>query len=384
MKQGFIFIFLFIFFQSSAQKKDTLVEQYLQTILNKQVKIDAFFKAGTFITHRQYANSKKLKEDNTIFYAALIHFTIQELRPLLTLEEKTLADSICIGITKAYDFYRNPKPRGSYNFWPFVNGKKTFFPNQGWFSRMSNRLALPDDIDDTAIILINLNVSSKQAQQLHDSTQFYVNGKHRWAKNTLDEFKNLPAYSTWYGIKMPIEFDFVAQCNYLYFTNYYRLLPTSADTATIQLVNQIIRKNYYLDKPFHVSPYYYNTINILYHAARLGSKYNVFDTDIKTKIIGQLNENLQKETNAFNKILLATSLLKFKYPLTNFNDDFIRKLNSNTTDFVFFKNYILAHLGNPIKRIAGSTRLSQFNWFCSAFNDCLILEYLVLKRNANY
>lgn len=384
MKQICIFIlWLNFYYQASAQKRDTLVHRYLQTILSKQVVADTFFKSGSFPTFRQYANSKKFKEDNTIFYTALIHFTINELKPLLTLEEKIIADTICNRIAKAYPFYKNPKPRGSYNFWPFENGQKTFFPNQGWFSKMSNSLALPDDIDDTGIILINSNITKQQAQQLHDSTQLYINGKHSWAKNTLSQFKKLPAYSTWYGIKMPIEFDFGAHCNYLYFANYYQINKTPADEATLQLVNEIIRKNYHVNNSFHVSPYYYNPINILYHTARLGSKFNVFDDDVKAKIIDQLNNYLQKETVPLNKILVATSLLKFKQPLVNFNDDFINKLNLHTTDFVFFKNYIMAHLGNAIKKMAGNTSLSQFNWFCSAFNDCLVLEYLVLKRNAN-
>jgi hypothetical protein len=182
---------------------------------------------------------------------------------------------------------------------------------------------------------------------------------------------------------MPIEFDFGAHCNYLYFANFYKLKPTNADSSTLQLINQMIRNNYHVTQPFHISPYYYNTTNILYHTARLGSKFNVLDEDVKTKVILQLKEYLQKETNSLNKILLANSLLKLRQPLHNFKDDFIGKLNLNTTDFVFFKNYIMAHLGNVIKKIAGNTKLSQFNWFCSAFNDCLVLEYLVLKRSVN-
>jgi len=78
---------------------------------------------------------------------------------------------------------------------------------------MNRSMALPDDMDDTVIDLLALGTDSTSASAVHLLMQQYTNHLNgKIIRNTKKSLKKLPAYSTWFGKKMPIDFDIL----YLY------------------------------------------------------------------------------------------------------------------------------------------------------------------------
>ncbi len=358
-----------------------LISQLFQNIINKQVTESKFFVEGSFICYRQHSNSPNLKQDNNIFYTALIAYTLQELKPYLTTNEKILADTIINRATKSYKYYLNKKGRLSYNFWR-TDTTDNFFPNDKLLKLFRKSLKLPDDLDDTGIILATLNVDPLTAVMAHDSMQQYVNGNNNIIKNTYKKYKTIPAYSTWYGVKMPVDFDFGVHCNILSFVNKYNLQWTKADSATYDLLLKMIDEKLYVTNPKYISPYYSYTPVLLYHIARLMQSKKLPELENrKQQIINDALNELDKTENVLYKTLLATTLLKLGISTNEFTlDSTIANGSLNTDEFIYYTGHLFGHLNNTIKKVASNMKATEYKWFCSAFNDCLLLEYLVLKN----
>ncbi len=357
-----------------------LIPKLFENLLKKQVTDTDFFVEGSFPCYRQHNNNTSLKEDNNIFYTALIAYTLQDLKPNLNSDESVMADTIINRAKRAFPYYKNPKGRLSYNFWQTANGG-SFFPNDHVLSKFKNSLALPDDLDDTSMILSVLNVNDSTAGKAHLLMQNFINGKHSTIKNTFKKYKHTTAYSTWYGVKMPVDFDFGVHCNILSFVNKYQLPWQKADSATYQLLLSMIDNKYYLKQPVYISPYYAYTPVLLYHIARLTDTKQLIELENrKPALIDDALKSLSKADNIMYKIMLSSALLKWNVvpPAFDLKDDIIEG-SLNTTNFVYYTGHLFGHLNNTIKKLANSMDVTQYKWYCSAFNDCLILEYLILK-----
>jgi hypothetical protein len=359
----------------------SLIQSLFQGLLNNQIVADDFFIAGTFASYRQYANSSNLQPDNNIFFSALIAHTLKDLKPYLTPQETILADTIINRIAVAYPSYKNKKGRLSYNFWPTINGGY-FFPNNKILSLLKKKYKLPDDLDDTSIILDNLSVANDSAKQAHSNMQQYANLNKNTIKSTFKKYKKFAAYSTWYGYKMPIDFDFGVHCNILKFVFDNNLPLSPTDSATLLLIKEMIVSNDIFKNPSYISPYYSTTNILLYHVSRLlfNHKIPILDS-LKPKIIEALQQQFANATDTLNKTIAATSLLKLNHKTTTLQlDQNVANGHLNNTQFVYYTGYLFAHLSNPIKALANATNATQFKWYCAAFNNCLLLEYLLLKN----
>lgn len=375
------FIFTFFLSINCYCNDSLLIPKLFQNLLNKQVTETNFFVEGCYPSFRQRANETELKADNNIFYTALVAYTLQELKPYLTIEETIVADTIINRASKAFSFYKNTKGRLSYNFWPTINGG-SFFPNDALLSRMKNKLALPDDLDDTGIILSVLNIGQDSAKKAHSLMQQFANGKYNTIKNTFKKYKKTPAYSTWYGVKMPVDFDFGVHCNILSFVNKYNLTWNSTDSATFQLLLNMIDNKFQLTHSKYISPYYAYSPILIYHIARLMNTKKMDDLEARKNSIGnEILHLLNTTDNDLYKILLTTSLYKLniKAPKIELNESVVDG-SLNNTDFVYYTGHLFGHLNNTIKKVASSLNTTQFKWYCSAFNDCILIEYLILKH----
>ena len=341
----------------------------------------AFFVEGSYPSFRQHNNDETLKADNNIFYTALIAYTLQDLKPYLTNNEKIVADTIINRTKIAFEYYKNIKGRLSYNFWTTTNGKD-FFPNDGLLNKFKNSLALPDDLDDTSIILAALNTTDSTANTAHLIMQNFVNGNYSTIKNTYKKYKNSTAYSTWYGVKMPVDFDFGVHCNILSFVNKYNLPWQKADSATYNLLVNMVDEKLYLSNPKYISPYYSYSPVLIYHIARLMNTKNLAELENnKQDLAKNALEIFTTTDNKLYKILLASSLYKWNENCPNIElDSTVASGSLNTTDFVYYTGHLFGHMNNTIKKIANNLNITQYKWYCSAFNDCLILEYLILKH----
>ena len=378
-------LFIYLLFSMKIQANDSLlIPKLFQSLLNKQQLEDNFFKRGSFTSFRQYAKKEYLEADNNVFYTALISYTLNHLKPYLTVDEKIVVDTITNRAKTVFENYRNAKGRLSYNFWPTTNGK-VFFPNNSLLSLFKNSLALPDDLDDTGIILSSMNLSDSIASIAHQIMQQFVNNKSGTIKNTYQKYSKYKAYSTWYGEKMPIDFDFGVHCNILSFVNQYNLQWSSADSATYQLILKMIDDKLYLTNPEFISPYYDKSSILLYHIARLMQTKNLPELELKRKqFIAETRELYAKSNSTLEKIILQTCLLKWDDDVELTKQPEIHQLDDlYTTEFVYYTGHLFAHLNYSVKTIANQLAITQFKWFSSAFNDCLLLENLVLKYRRN-
>ena len=371
-----------VFSTASIAGDSTFIPLLFQRLLDKQITQTDFFVEGSYPSFRQRGERQELKSDNNTFYTALIAYTLQNLKPYLTNDEKIVSDTIINRAKKAFAYFKNTKGRLTYNFWRTDRGKD-FFPNDKILNKLKNKLALADDLDDTSIILALLNIDDSTAEKSHQLMQEFANGKYATIKNTFKNYQNVAAYSTWYGKKMPVDFDFGVHCNILSFVNKYHLNWSRTDSLTYELILDMIDKNYYNQSPKYISPYYSYTPVLLYHIGRLFESNQLFELEKrKNKFTIDVTKSFEKADNALSKVISLSTLYKLNIPAPSFElteSDVNGGLNN--TDFVYYTGHLFAHLNNTIKKITNSlSSTTQFKWYCASFNDCLLLEYLILKH----
>lgn len=375
MKWCFIAFFM-LFYINSKSNDSLLIPQLLQSIINQQQLNTDFFVEGSFKSYRQYNQSENLQLDNNIFFTALISFTLQDLKPYLTAQEKTVVDTILARAKTAFNFYKN-RNRNSYNFWR-TDIENNFFPNDDILPLFKKQLKLPDDLDDTSLILICLNLTEEQAVFAKTLMENFANKKYNKVKNTYKKYRNFDAYSTWYGINMPVDFDFGVHCNILSFVNYYNLPYNKYDSATLNLITNMVDELAIILDAEYISPYYNSPSILLYHLTRLMTSKKIDALEKrKEKIISLIKTEMQKNIGDLEYMILSSCLLKLNYK--NFKEIDVKTVDLSNTDFVFYTGFIFAHLHNNIKKIASKINGLQFKWYSKAFNDCLALEYLILK-----
>ncbi|MFZ5978404.1 MAG: hypothetical protein ACOYU6_12185 [Bacteroidota bacterium] len=383
---------LFIFFCSHlptglmAASTDTISAHMLIHLLaQQQVQSAKFFTTGTFPSYRTYRYNISKPDDN-IFFTGLIVFTLKQLYPLADSADKILIDSIIERAKPAFKKFKNKTGRNTYNFWSTYPPE--VFPNGGCLNLMNRSMALPDDMDDTVIDLLALGTDSTSASAVHLLMQQYTNHLNgKIIRNTKKSLKKLPAYSTWFGKKMPIDFDVCVLANILYFVQNYHLLFAKADSATVELLKISIEKKYILKSSAILSPHYQRTPVVLYHLARLMS-LSGFDLlhEFKPVLVQTAHQMLSNpSTNYFDKIIVATALLRWgeniNAPLKMGVPQIQNFFRNN--QFVFFKANMCSILPNPFKMIFEKLNIGQFNYFSPAYNIVLLLEYLLLQQQYN-
>jgi hypothetical protein len=366
-----------------ATSVDTIsVNTLLQILAQQRVFTNNEFTKGTFPSFRTY-HFNAAKPDDNIFFTALIVFTLRDLYPNFNADDKVLVDSIIQNALPAFKKFKNATGKNTYNFWP--TNPTIVFPNGGWLNLMNTSMALPDDMDDTAISLMALNTDSADVQKVHLLMQQYVNlrngKKNRSAPKIL---RSYPTYSTWFGDKMPIDFDICVLSNILYLTYKYNLPVSKADTAAINLIKACISHHYLQTKSAMIAQHYQRLPIILYHLSRLMSLPNFHRLDNERKVLINMTHQLlnQSSTQYFDKIILSTALLKWhEYPLNNtiihtqsFSDFFFNN------DFVFFKATMGSILPSVFKNLFTSLQIGVFNYYSPSYNIVLLMEYLLLHQ----
>lgn len=353
--------------------------QVLQRIRSLQVQQHKHFPAGMFPSYREYHGTRDVfKDDDNIFFTGLIIFTLRELRPFLAGENGRIADSICRDAAPLYPLFQNRKGRGTYNFWR--TNPPVVFPNGGWLNTMNRTHALPDDMDDTAIMLMAQEVGDTVVQQVYKLMQLHLNSGRKRKKSIRADYRNIEAYSTWFGKRMPTDLDICVLSNVLYFLHSYNIPAGKADSASLQLICTAIDNGDFRDRPAYISPHYARTPIILYHIARLMQA-------TKAEALEQRKEVLVKETlrqleiarNPMDKVILSTALLKWGItpPFVSLpsRGEWYHELE--TGDFVFFVANMTSILPDPVRENAGKLGLGRFYYYAPAYNDLLFLEYLL-------
>ena len=376
-------VILFLLIGMSANASDsTLTHTLLKRLELLQSKSQTVFAKGAFSSYRAYSlNNTIEKADDNAFFTGLICFTLRGMLHDLNEGDKKIALRIIDNSLPYFDHFKNQKGRNTYNFWS-TNPPK-IFPNSGWMNLFDHSQSLPDDFDDTVILLMAMDAADTTADEVHQLMQGFANRKGKEIKNTFEAYKNIPAYSTWFGKKMPIDFDISVLSNVLYFVQNYQLKWTAADSASMHLIVKVIEDKKYLDAPSSVSPHYNRTPIILYHLSRLMSLRPIPAIEMhKTELVETAKKLLQESNNFIDQIILSTSLLKWGIEPASIQLSTDKPMIEMIDDpsFVFFIANMSSMLPNTMKNVTGAIGVGRFNYYCEAYNLCLLLENTIWQN----
>lgn len=377
-----ITVWVCAFSTHASAQDDSLVHFLLQRIAMQQAKNDAFFFNGIFpsyISRSQVFRDKK--KDNNIFYNGLVAYTLSYIRPNLRSSEQAVVDNINTATLLPYPKFKNKKGRNTYNFWR--TDSSYTFPYTWWIHLLRGNTALPDDMDDTVLGLLANNEDSSSAQQLHVLMQVFTNHDTANKKSINKKYRDYKAYSTWFGKKFPVVFDVCVLSNILSFVQEYNLPWTETDSASLQLIITTINNGEFTSRAKYISPYYGRTSIILYHLARLMSIKKIPELEaVKEKLRDEASDELNQTTNVMEKIILSSALIKWGYNAPNLVLPPQNKIEEQVehNDMPFFIGNIPSYFSNTLKQFCMGSNIGLFYHYCPAYNDALLLEYLVLKN----
>lgn len=328
-------------------------------------------------------NKDREKADINIFYTGLIAFTLKDLQPSLTRSQQQVAARIITDSWPVYEKFQNRKGRSTYNFWP--TDTPQIFPNSGWMNTFNRSQALPDDLDDTVIMLLAMNAPDSTARKVHALMQQFTNNGTNKVRNTFKDYRNIGAYSTWFGKKMPVDFDVCVLANILYFVQRYNLEWTAADSASLQLIEKVLLERKHITHAAYVSPHYGRTPNILYHLSRLMSVKPIPSLEkLKPQLIDDARTALHTPGGFMDDIILNTSLLRWGVQpgSKTYHANSLTELTEEG-NFSFFIANMASMLPDPLKQWMSGLGVGRFYYDCDAYNNLLVLEYLSLKAKTN-
>ncbi len=357
--------------QSSASV-DTLLSRIAA---QQQTHTDFFFK-GSFRSYRLYGAGRKLKADNNIFFTGLIAFTLKQLAPSLNEAQRALCDSIIQRAKAAYPHFSDKAGHPTYNFWrttpPLV------FPNSWFLTKFNESQALPEDLDDTSILWLSQQPTDSILRRVKKLMAAHANGKFSRVKNIYPRYRAWPVYSTWFGVKMPVDFDFSVLCNVLYFVYHYDLPLNVHDSATISFLKEMIEEGYYKNDPAYISPHYGRTPLLLYHISRLLHRFSIPPLDsLKPELLTTAYEQYDRADNWLDSVLLSTSILWLegkRMPVTPPDS-----ADLYAADKTFFVASFAEMLPDFWKKLLLPSQLIKYYFICPAYRQTLYLENMILK-----
>lgn len=378
-----ITFFLLLVSISLEANDSLLISRLLQRIDYLQAKDNAVFPKGSIPSYRMYAlNKTRYKADINPFFTGLVAFTLEDIKKDLSPTQQIQASTIISNTQPVYPIFQNRKnKRNTYNFWPTEHPQ--IFPNSGWLNLFNKSRSLPDDLDDTVIILMAQRSHDSTAKVIHQLMQGYTNNENKKVTNTFPEYQKVGAYSTWFGEKMPVDFDISVLSNVLYFVQLYNLEWTAADSASLYLIEDMIKTNKHVQFANYVSPHYATLPNILYHVSRLMSLKPIPSLEqLKPQLIEDTKKALTSATTFMDKILLSTSLLRWGVEPPEIIIDESKSLIDLIEDeqFYFFIASMASMLPDPWKKRVTNMGVGTFYYYCPAYNNLLLLENLIWQK----
>jgi len=354
-----------------------VLQKFIDQIQILQSKGTVHFPEGIFPACRSNPIIGYKRPDTTVFFSAIICFTLQSVRKQADAEVQEQIDRICARIIKNYPLFQNKDGLKTYNFWK--TKPSMHFPN-GYIFRHFDHFRIPDDVDDTAFIYLTTNPSAEEMQWLKQKLSMHANGTERSIQNTYPEYSTLQAYSTWFGKNMYIEFDVCVLSNLMLLIFRHNLPLNEHDHDSLAYIRSVIETDRYLYAPFRCAHQYPRTPLIIYHVSRL---IGTFDPPALHRIKQKLTENaiqLAAATeNPMDRVILATSLMRL-----GVKTDRISVENFTTQDFkgfYFFIAGLLTAYENPLLYRLSIHPLFHMHWICEAHCWALLAEYETVWNN---
>lgn len=363
-----------------AAPADSAVARLLDRLEALQVRQDGFFYAGTFPTTRTWGGTPGWqKEDNSIFYTGLIVFTLRQLRPMLEAPERIRCDSIIARALRAYPRYLNARGRPTYNFWP--TDHPVFFPNSTILAQFKDK-DITDDLDDTSILWMGEGIPDSTAHILKALMEAHAGGPARPARGSYKAVRDLPAYSAWFGVRTPTELDAGVLCNVLYFVRFAGLRFTAADSATKQFLRYIVAERKYWKDPAFASTYYPRTPVLIYHISRLMGRFTIDSLEpYRPQLIADARRAMADTHSAMDRVILATALMWLGDTVTADTATVGLPADPDAERFPFYIANLASLFPRMFRRLALHAPFSIYHFYCPAYNDALVLEYLTLRRS---
>ena len=382
MKNGlliFALIICSISLEASTLVEDTMSNKrlaLLQLIDSHQISDQSSILYGAFPSVRKYFYSKKHKEEDNVFFTALVVFNIGQFEKEMSLEEQMLYRKIKSNALPYISRFKNKKNDLTFNFWP--RNPPQIFPNGGWLNKFNKQFALADDIDDSAITLLALDGSDSLAKAMQAKFLEYRVGVYKKNKSFYRRFHTRPVYSTWLGHKMPKDVDVSVLSNVVLMHTLKKLPLNATDTASLDLIVDLIKSSKHLNDPKMVSQHYAQTSTILYHLARL-----IYASDyapllrLRPILLEQSIGLYKKSKTPLEQLLLNTAILRLGGEASLYKDINEQTLKQN--DYPYFVANIASVLNNPLKRWINASNLVRFDYYSYAFNLSLLYENWMLR-----
>lgn len=327
--------------------------------------------AGLFPSVRSQPAIGYRRADTNVFFTTITVFTLRQLRPNVAPETQRLIDRITERAVAAYPRFRNKDGLETYNFWP--TRPSQHFPNGYVFGRFEH-FRIPDDIDDTAMVYLTSPRTPADVAWLQTKLAQHANRTRLTIRNTYADYRDLRAYSTWFGKNMPIDFDACALSNLLYCLLHNNVTPDVHMADSLRYLRGVVVSGRYVAEPFRCAPHYARPSLIIYHIARLMAAFDVAElAPIRPRLIADAWRLLGAATNRLERIVLATSLLRLgetppAVDLAHIEQDFAQ--------FHFFIAGLLTAYEYPVLRRLAARPLVQMRWHCDAHNWALVAEYV--------
>lgn len=364
-------------FFNPLQMKNFVADTLLH-IAQLQSRGTPYFPEGIFPTYRSNPYVGYSRPDTTLFFSALVAFTLRSLREQLSADSAALVEQLTEKVVANYPNFRNKDGLDTYNFW--MTKPSRHFPN-GHVFRHFEHFRIPDDVDDTALVYLTTQPTATQLAWLKNKLSQHANGTKQWIQNTYPEYRLLPAYSTWFGKKMYIEFDACVLSNLLYCLTTYRLPHDEYDTASYQYIRSVIETDRYIKEPFRCAHQYPRTPLIVYHVARLIAAHDpLLLRPIVPKLIADTHRLLSQTTHPMDQVLLSTSLLRLGEKPPKLAVERLGK--ADFEGFYFFIAGLLTAYEQPLLYQIAPNPLFHMRWTCEAHCWALLVEYDVLRQSA--
>jgi hypothetical protein len=381
MKKGLLLLFLFILYTglfAASNFNDTLLVQrakLLNLIAAQQSNQQGAKLKGSFPSFRKYYYSSNLKEEDNVFFTALVLLNIGQFKEYMSPAELIVYEKCKEQSLQYIDRFKNKNNQLTYNFWP--KNPPQIFPNGGWLNFFNKKFALADDIDDAAITLLAIGVNDTLAKALQQKFGEFRVGLIKPNRSFYKKHQHKPVYNTWLGYKMPKDVDLSVLTNVLLMHTIAKIPLNATDTSSLDLIVDLVNENLHVNDPTYVSQHYANTATILYHVARL-----IYYSDyppllsLKPLLLAQSKALLLTSRFPLEQLLLNTTILRLGGTIDPPSD--LASLGEN--NYPYFVANIASVLNNPLKRIVNESNLVRFDYYSYAFNLSLLYENWMLRR----
>jgi len=352
-------------------------EEIIDKISQLQSTGNKIYNPGLFPSQRVHPFLGYCREDNNIFFSALVAFTIKQLEWAFTDSLRNRARKIREAVISNYEKYQHDSDPATYNFWQ--NRQRGHFPN-GCVLNKIPKMALPADSDDTSLIYLT-SPHQNQLETLKNKLESQYPIDSPLSPLTPQAYQNLRAYPSFFGKRILREMDACVISNVLFMVCHYQLPWTPVDTDSVQFLNRVLERNDHIKSPFLVSPHYGNSTIILYHIARLVGGFNHKELlALRALLIRCLTLELKKKLSFMETLLVKTSLLRLQIDTTPLHIHDVYE--NHFRDFYFFQAGMLTGLQHSrLKRLANNS-FFHLKYRCEAYYWTLLLENIILSQNS--